>query len=304
MNQLECMKTFLAVADGQGFSAAAKALHTSAAMVSRRISSLEQHLGIRLFNRSTRRVELSEAGRKYYPRCRELIAQIDLVDTEISGLGHAPRGHLRLSIPMDFGRLFMQPALRAFLSRFPEIRMDVRLDDRHVDLIRDQVDLAVRIGHLPDSSLISRRLGQACIGCYASPDYLVQHGEPTHPNDLLDHQLLDYTLSKSPGRWQFETNGEPFEISVQGRFSANNSRSLARAASHGLGIVRNPEFLVQDLLRSGRLIEILTPFRSAPLDICIVYLHRKFRPAAISACADFMAEFFNENTHWQARSGQ
>ena len=120
-----------------------------------------------------------------------------------------------------------------------------------------------------------------------------------HPNELRDHQVLDYTLAKTPGRWQFEDGGRPFEVSVRGRFSANNSRSLARAASHGLGIVRNPEFLVQDLLRSGKLVEILTPFRSAPLDICIVYLHRAFRPAAISACAEFIVEFFREGQGWQ-----
>ena len=292
MNQLQCMRAFLSVADSKSFSAAARALESSPAVISRRIGSLEQHLGIRLFNRSTRRVELSEAGRSYYPRCQELIAQLDMVDADISGLGHAPRGHLRISLPMDFGQLYLQPAIRAFLSRYPEIRVEVRFDDRQVDLVRDQIDLAIRIGQLTDSTLVARRLGQACIGCYASPDYLAQYGEPAHPAELENHRLLDYTLARSPGRWQFEEEGKQLEIPVRGQLAANNSRALAQAACHGLGIIRNPEFLVQDFLAEGSLMEILQPYRSAPLDISIVYLHRQFRPAAIRACADFMVEFF------------
>jgi DNA-binding transcriptional LysR family regulator len=263
MNQLNCMRAFLAVADSRSFSEAARRTGTSGAMVSRRIGALESHLGIRLFNRSTRRVELSEAGSRYYPRCRELVEQLDVVDAEISGLGHAPSGHLRVSVPMDFGQLFLQPAIRAFLSRHPEIRMEVRFDDRHVDLIREQVDVAIRISQLPDSSLVSRKLGQACLGCYASPDYLAQHGEPAHPDQLRGHSLLDYTLARTPGRWQFEGDGQPFEVAVRGQLAAN--------------------------------------IRSAPLDISMVYLHRQFRPAAIGAFTGFLDEYFRDNPGWQPR---
>jgi DNA-binding transcriptional LysR family regulator len=302
MNQLECMRAFLAVADSRSFSEAARRLEVSSAMVSRRIGALEAHLGIRLFNRSTRRVELSEAGSRYYPRCLELIEQLDIVDADISGLGQAPRGHLRISVPMDFGRLFLQPAIREFLSLCPEIRIEVRFEDRQVDLIREQIDLAIRISRLPDSSLISRRLGQACLGCYASPDYLAQHGEPAHPDQLGAHRLLDYTLARTPGRWHFEENGEPFEVSVRGQLAANNSRFLARAASRGLGIIRNPEFLVQDFLEEGQLLEILRPYRSKPLDISLVYLHRRFRPAAITAFANFLCDHFRDHPGWLPRS--
>jgi DNA-binding transcriptional LysR family regulator len=298
MDRLVCMKTFLTVAETGGFSAAARALGTSTAMVSRRVGALERHLGIRLFNRSTRQVELSEAGETYYPRCCELLDQVDLVESEVTGFGRTPRGNLRISVPMDFGQLFLQPAIREFLSRYPEICLDVRFDDRQVDLVREQIDLAIRISHLPDSSLVSRKLGSACLGCYASPDYLAQHGAPQHPAELAQHQLLDYTLSRTPGRWTFEEDGQAFAVPVSGRLAANNSRVLAEAACLGLGIIRNPEFLVQDLLKKGRLIEVLTAFRSAPLDISMVYLHRRFRPATLTAFADFLHTYFKNRPNW------
>lgn len=292
------MRSFLAVAESGGFSGAARALQTSTAMVSRRVGALEAHLGIRLFNRSTRRVELSEAGKAYYPRCRELLEQLDLVESEVSGFGQLPRGRLRVSVPMDFGRLFLQPAIRQFLSRYPDIRLEVHFDDRHSDLIREQLDLAIRITRLPDSTLVARKLGTACIGCYASPDYLAQFGEPAQPDELVEHRLLDYTLSPTPGRWQFERQGQPFEIPVRGQLASNNSRILAHAARRGLGIIRNPEFLVQDFLADGSLIEILHSFRSDPLDISVVFLHRRFRPAAISAFVEFLADYFRQHTGW------
>lgn len=295
------MRAYLAVAESRSFSAAARRLGVSPAMVSRRVGALERHLGIRLLNRSTRQVELSEAGRRYLPRCAELIDQLDLVEAEVAGLGQTPRGTLRISVPMDFGQLFMQEPIREFLSRYPDVRLDVSFDDRQVDLIREQFDLAIRISHLPDSSLVARALGQACMGCYASPDYLAQYGEPRHPEDLSGHRVLDYTLTRTPGRWQFEEAGRAFEVAISGQLAANNSRVLAQAACRGLGIIRNPEFLVQDYLRQGRLLEILRTYRSAPMDISIVYLHRRFRPAAITAFAEFLQEHFRHGPGWVPR---
>lgn len=296
------MRAFIAVAEAQSFSRAARRLSLSAAMVSRRVNALEEHLGIRLLNRSTRRVELSEAGARYYPRCVELIDQLESVEADITGLGRMPRGRLRVSVPMDFGQLFLQPAIREFLSQYPRVRLEVLFDDRQVDLIPEQIDLAIRISQLPDSSLVARSIGQACLGCYASPDYLAQFGEPHHPDDLRHHRVLDYTLARTPGRWQFEEHGRTFQVAVQGQLAANNSRVLASAACRGLGIIRNPEFLVQDFLQTGQLLEILRPYRSAPLDISVVYLHRRFRPATITAFADFLQSYFQRQTGWQPRA--
>ena len=249
MRLLSAMRLFCSVAELRSFSGAARRHETSPAAASRQVSALEKHLGIRLLNRSTRAVELSEAGAHYYPRCRELIDQLDGLESEVGGFGSSPRGTLRLSVPMDFG-------------------------------------------------LVSQKLGQTCVGCYASPDYLAQHGAPEHPAQLGDHQALEYALSSRPGTWRFEANGDAIVVPIRWQLSANNGRALASAAASGLGILRAPEFLVQDHLRNGSLLEVLQPYRSAPLDISAVYLHRRFKPAKISAFVEFLAEYFRLHDGW------
>ncbi|MEE4175211.1 MAG: LysR family transcriptional regulator [Xanthomonadales bacterium] len=294
------MRTFISVAETGSFSETARLLDVSAPLVSRHVSDLEAHLGIRLFNRSTRRVELSEAGAAYYPDCVALIEQLDAAESRIAGLGERPTGLLRVSVPMDFGRLFLGPAFRQFLSEAPEVRLDVRYEDREARFVEEQVDVALRIGQLPDSSLVARRLGSACLGCYASPDYLAAHGIPNDLEALRDHDLLAYSLSSTPGHWQFEGDEGRTAIPLAGRWrlSCNNGRALAEAACRSLGIVRLPEFLVQDHLEAGRLEEVLRHHRSAPLEISAVTLHRRFRPGKISAFLDFMEAHFRGRNDW------
>ena len=160
MDRLATMRTFVSVAETGSFSASARLLGVSAPLVSRHVSDLEAHLGIRLFNRTTRRVELSEAGEAYYPDCVALLEQLDAAEARVAGLGERPSGLLRISVPMDFGRLFLGQALREFLSRAPDVRLDVRYEDREARIVEEQVDVAVRIGRLADSSLVARRLGE------------------------------------------------------------------------------------------------------------------------------------------------
>jgi DNA-binding transcriptional LysR family regulator len=298
VNLLSAMRAFCNVVEHRGFTAAARRLESSPAAVSRQVSALEKHLGIRLLNRSTRQVELSEAGAAYYPRCLELIDQLDSLESEVGGFGTRPRGLLRLSVPMDFGQLFLRPAIREFISLCPDVRLEVHFEDRRVRLLEEQLDLAIRISRLADSTMVSRRLGQACIGCYASPDYLAQHGEPERPEDLVDHHVLEYALSATPGKWRFETAQGSFDVPVRWQLSANNGRALASNAARGLGIIRMPEFLVQDHLAAGSLLEVLAAFRSAPLDISVVYLHRKFKPAKITAFVEFLVEYFRNKGDW------
>ena len=294
------MRTFISVAETGSFSETARLLDVSAPLVSRHVSDLEAHLGIRLFNRTTRRVDLSEAGEAYYPDCVALIEQLDAAEARIAGLGERPTGLLRVSVPMDFGRLFLGPAFRQFLSEAPEVRLDVRYEDREARIVEEQIDVALRIGQLPDSSLVARRLGSACLGCYASPDYLATHGSPQSLEDLRSHDLLSYSLSSTPGQWVFDLDGHREVIPLAGRWrlSCNNGRELAEAACRGLGLVRLPEFLVQDHLNAGRLAEVLTDFRSPPLEISAVTLHRRFRPGKISAFLDFMESHFKGRTDW------
>lgn len=303
MDRLATMRTFCSVAETRSFSESARLLGVSAPLVSRHISDLEAHLGIRLFNRTTRRVELSEAGTAYYADCLPLLEQLDAAEARASGQGARPMGLLRVSVPMDFGRLFLGPALREFLSRSPEVRLDVHYEDREARIVEEQVDVALRIGELVDSSLVARRLGEACLGCYASPDYLATHGEPRSLDELERHRLLAYSLSSTPGQWPFETGEGERLISLAGRWqlSCNNGRVLADAACRGLGIVRLPEFLVADHLESGRLMEVLRRYRSGSLQISAVTLDRRFRPAKVSAFLDFLGEYFARQDDWMPR---
>jgi len=298
MDQLESMRTFCRVAELKSFTRAARQLGISAPVVSRQVGSLEKHLGIRLLNRSTRQVELSEAGARYYPSCVELLDRLDSVESGITGIATRPSGMLRVSVPLDFGLLFLRPLIDEFLAREPAVRIEVYFEDRMVKLLEDNIDVAIRIGHLRDSSLVARKLGEACIACYASPDYLATHGEPLQPADISHHQVLEFALSSHPGKWVFGGDGCTVDIHARWQLSANNGRALASAACQGLGIVRLPEFLVQDHLQTGRLIEVLQPFRSDPLEISLIYLQRKFNPAKVSAFTDFLITQFRQEKNW------
>ncbi|MDX1460923.1 MAG: LysR family transcriptional regulator [Xanthomonadales bacterium] len=282
------MRSFARVAERQSFVRAADDLGISAAMVSRHVAWLEAQLDVRLLNRSTRNVELSEAGARYYPRCVALLERLEEVESDVSGLGAHPRGVLRVSTPMDFGQLYLRPAVREFLSLYPDISIEWHLDDRRVPLLDEGYDVAIRIGQLEDTALYARTLGAACIGCFAAPDYLAARGAPTAPRELQQHDVLEYALSPTPGRWRFGNT----EVPVSWRLSANNGRVLADAAARALGIVRLPEFLVRDLVADGALLEVLEPYRSPPLPVHALYLHRRFRPAKVTAFLDFMAQCF------------
>lgn len=300
MDRLATMRTFRSVAETGSFSASARLLGVSAPLVSRHVGDLEAHLGIRLFHRTTRHVALSEAGEAYYRDCVAVLEQLDAAEARATGQGEQPSGRLRLSVPMDFGRLFLGPVLREFLSLNPAVQLDVRYEDRTAHLVEEQLDVAVRVGHLADSSLVARRLGEACIACYASPDYLARHGEPEDLDALAAHRLLAYTLSRTPGQWVFEDDAGARAVSVEGggALACNNGRVLAEAACLGLGIVRLPEFLVADFVRDGQLVEVLAHHRSRPLEISAVTQHRRFRPAKITAFIEFLAEDFARREDW------
>lgn len=298
MDRLESMRTFCRVADLNSFSGAARSLEISPAVVTRQVAALEKELGVRLLNRSTRHVSLSEAGAEYYPGCVELLERLDALDSRVSGQAERATGLLRVSAPLDFGLMYLRPAIREFLSNEPGVRVEIFFEDRTVDLLDERFDVSLRVGRLPDSNLVARRLGQACIACYASPDYLALKGEPQHPQNLGDHQVLEYSLSSTLGKWRFHCGGRNVDQQVKWRFAANNGRALAEAACEGLGIVRLPEFLVIDHISQGRLHEVLADYRSDPLDVSLLYLQRRLNPAKVKVFADFMIEHFAET--WPA----
>lgn len=293
MDRLTAMRTFCRVAELESFSRAARQLDLSPAVVTRQVAALESELGVRLLDRSTRHVELTDAGEQYYASSLELLDRFDELQARTTGHAEKPRGLLRISAPLDFGIVYLRSAIRTFLSREPEVQVEVHFDDRVVDLLDENFDVAVRIGELGDSSLVARKLGEACIGCYASPEYLAMHGEPKHPRDLENHLALEYALAPKPGKWRFPDGDKSIDVNVNWRLSANNGRALASAACEGLGVVQLPEFLVIDHLEQGRLMEILRPYRSAPLAISLLYLQRRYNPAKIRAFSDFLHQHFS-----------
>lgn len=288
------MRTFCRVAELESFSRAARQLGISPAVVSRQVAGLEAELGVRLLDRSTRHVAMTDAGAQYYAASIELLDRFDELEAQVTGHAERPTGLLRISAPLDFGLMYLRGAIREFLSQEPGIRVEVHFEDRLVDILSEHFDVALRIGQLPDSSLVARKLGEACIGCYASPDYLALHGEPENPEALSTHQVLEYALSPTPGTWQFRCAEQNVDVAVEWRLSANNGRALAGAACEGLGIVRLPELLVADHVQEGRLTEILVDYRSEPLAISLLYPHRRFNPAKIRVFADFMRDHFVE----------
>lgn len=298
MDRLESMRTFCRVADLNSFSGAARSLEMSPAVVTRQVAALEKALGLRLLNRSTRHVSLSEAGAQYYKGCIELLERFDSLESQVSGQAERASGLLRIAVPLDFGRMYLHTAVREFLSLESGVRIEVFFEDRTVDLLDERFDMSLRVGQLADSTLVARRLGEACIACYASPDYLALKGEPLSPEELKNHQVLEYSLSPTPGKWRFQYGGKDIDQTVSWRYAANNGRALAEAACEGLGIVRLPEFLVSDHLKAGKLMEVLASHRSPPLDISLLYLQRRLNPAKVRVFADFLVAYFKDT--WPA----
>ncbi len=292
MDRLQAIEAFLAVAEHGGFSAAARALGTTKSTVSKRVRLLEERLGVRLLHRTTRKLALTGLGEVYRDDCRRLLAE--LADTEAMLLAHArnPRGRLRVSAPTSFGILHLGGFLAAFQERYPEIEIDLTLDDRFVDLVGDGYDLAIRIGRLEDSSLKARRLGTAAARCVASPAYLARHGVPGHPRELAAHNCLRYLYRRRPEEWRFERGGEVVTVRIQGTLAANNGDLLREAARAGLGIARLPAFLVDGELETGRLAGLLEEWGGEEVGIFAVHpAHRQASPALCAFLDALVARF-------------
>lgn len=289
-NGLEDLAIFVAVAETGGFSAAAKRLGASKAMVSVAITRLEARLGVRLFQRTTRRLSLTEAGSATLPHAqRALVAARDAEEAATQTLA-SPRGVLRVSAPMSFGLLHVVPALAEFAKRHAEVRVDLVLDDRLVDLVEGRFDLAIRIAALADSSLIAHRIGTTRHALVAHPEYLARAGTPASPEDLSAHAVLLYSLSSSGSRWVLTRGHETEEVHVQGPLKANSSLALHRAVHDGLGIARIPLFVVSDDLARGALVQVLPDWSSPEHGIFAVTTAREYLPRKTRAFIEFLRE--------------
>jgi len=293
MDRFQAVTAFARVVEAGSFARAAERLDVSVSSVSRLVADLEAHLDVRLLNRTTRRLSLTESGQAFYERCVQLLADLEEAEVAVSSASIIPRGTLRLTCSATFGTRHLAPAIAAFIARHAQVQFNVDISERVVDLVEEGFDLAVRVGATGSQNLVGRKIGVTRIVCCAAPSYLERHGEPRTPEDLAAHTCLTYEYSPNRNVWHFRDGkgGEP-NVRIAGPVHVNNGRFNEALAVAGLGIVREPDFIVGPDVRAGRLKAILCDFEPPPLNIYVVYPSRRHLSAKVRAFADFLVERF------------
>jgi DNA-binding transcriptional LysR family regulator len=293
MDRLTEMDAFVHVVDQGGFTGAAKKLGISKSAVSKHISSLEARLSVRLLNRTTRRVSPTEVGLAYYDRARAVLIDSAEADDMVTAMQASPKGSLKISVPVSFGARHVSDAIAGFLCKYPEVDIDMVLDDRFVELMAEGFDLAIRIGVLEDSSLKVRKLADARIVLAASKGYLDEMGVPQCIEDLTSHRLLHYSNRSTGNFWRLRNpSGVERDIRVGGRLTANNGDCLMRAAEAGLGISMIPTFILGDAFQTGRLVEVLPCSTPDLIGIYALYPQGRFIQPKLSALIDYLVAYF------------
>ena len=304
MDLITSMRAFAQVAENRSFTAAAEKLGISRGMATRHVAQLEDHLGARLLNRTTRRVSLTEAGAAYFERCAQLL--LDLEEAEAAASSHVAeaRGTLRVSCALAFGVRYVAPLVGGYLREQPRVVVDLSFSDRNVDIVEEGYDLAIRIGMLASSSLAARRLGGTRLHVCASPGYWRGHGKPETPEDLAGHDALHYTYSSTSEEWRFvDASGTARNVRIRHRLRSDNGEALLRAAVSGVGVAQLPSFLVHDALARGELETALEGYCAPGLGIHAVYPARRLLAAKVRTFIDYLAsQFAGEPWHVDARA--
>lgn len=299
MQNLTDIAIFVAVVRHASFTAAAEALELSQPVVSKAVTRLEDRLGARLLNRTTRRLSLTEAGANLYRRSAQALGEIDNAELEVTQYQTEPRGLVRVSAPMSFSLLHLSPLVGEFLERYPGVNVDLQLDDRRVDLVEDGFDVALRIGRLDSSNLIARRIAPIRQVLCASPAYLKTHAAPERPEDLFEHNCLTYTYLSTPREWRFtDANGETIVVPIKGTLQSNSGIVLRDAAVANAGIAMLPTFYICEQLRSGQLQVLLPEFPVVELSLYAVYAERRNLLPKVRAFIDFAVERFGPTPPW------
>lgn len=289
MDLLASMRMYVAVVDGGSFAAAAARLNVSRALVSKQIQKLEAHLGTRLMNRTTRRLSLTETGRAFYERSAQILLDVEEAEQIAGQMTLSPQGVLRVTIPLSYGQHRLASVLGAYLQAYPLVQLDIALSDRKIDLVEEGFDVAIRIGALPESDLIARKLSaERSVAC-AAPSYLAHHGTPQVPADLSDHACLGYSLTGGGADWRFDAPGGPVIVPIAGPMKADNGDIIRLAAIMGAGIAFQPGFIVDDDLAAGRLVRVLPDWQSTEMGVYAVYPSRKHLSAKVRTFVDFLA---------------
>jgi DNA-binding transcriptional LysR family regulator len=299
MEPLDAMAVFARVVEAESFSGAARALGLSKSAVSKQIGRLEDRLGLRLLNRTTRRLSLTEAGAAFYQGCQRVVAEAEAAERAVTRLASAPRGRLRVNAPMSFGVRHISPALPEFLGRYPELAVDLTLNDRVVDLVEEGFDVGVRIARLADSSLVARRLAPSRSVLSAAPAYLEARGVPRALDQLEHHACLIYSYQATGEAWRLTGPEGERRLKVSGPLRVNNGDALLAAALGGLGVALLPCFICGDDLRAGRLVRVLPDWEaSADSAVSAVYPAARHLSPKVRAFVDFLAERFGDKPYW------
>ena len=291
MDRLAAKESFVRTVERGSFTAAAIDRGLSGTMVGNHVRFLEKRLGASLLNRTTRQHSLTEFGRSYYKRCRGVLAEIEAAEAAADAVQALPRGLLRITAPVALGSTVLPCLLAGYLRRYPEVRVDLVLQDHRLDLVADEMDVALRVGTLPDSSLIARALPPIQLVVCAAPTYLAAHGTPREPADLVSHNCMDFTHAAEPFHWRFAWNGGEAAIGVGGSLRINSGQALRVAALQGIGIVMQPEVLVADDLAAGRLMRLLDQYAVPALALHLLTLpNRQQSPKLRSFIDHIVAE--------------
>jgi DNA-binding transcriptional LysR family regulator len=293
MDRIDAMQAFVAVADLKGFAPAARKLGLSPSGVTRLVAALEDRLGARLLQRTTRQVALTDAGARYLERVRRILADVEEAESAAEGERTRPRGRLVVSAPFGFGRLHVSPVLSAYLKRYPEVTGELRLSDSVINLVEEGVDLAVRIGHLADSSLVARHVGEMRRIMVASPRYLKEHGEPKTPGAIALHQTIQFGATAAAADWHFVEDGRDIRIEIAPRFVTNSADAALHYAEQGGGLTRVLAYQAAAAIKRGRLTVVLAKFERPALPINVVYPTSRLLSAKVRTFIDLVVATSN-----------
>jgi DNA-binding transcriptional LysR family regulator len=298
MQDLERMAIFARVVEAKSFSGAARYLNLSKSLVSKQVTQLEKSIGARLLNRTTRALSLTDAGKMFYQHCANVVEELQTAKLEISQLHSRPRGLLRISSSVAFGRLHVAPALTAFLARYPEVKIDMTTTDRLVDLADEGYDMVIRIVDEPAPNTVARKLAPLNRKMCATPEYFARHGIPQTPGDLETHNCLTYTYFEAQNPWHLRGPDGETLVRASGNLRLNDDDALAEAVVSGLGIGLLPTFIVGKDLQSGRLQAVLTDYIPLQRHIYAVYLRNRHLSSKVRAFIDYLLERFGPEPYW------
>lgn len=297
MDELKRVGVFTRVVEAQSFSEAARQLGVAKSAVSKQIALLEKEVGVRLFNRSTRRLSLTEAGEIYYRHSAEIVSRAQIAMHELREYQNQPTGTLRVSSPVSFGVERLAPVIKELRCLYPQLKIDLQLDDKVVNMVEEGIDLAIRIGWLQDSNLVAKRLCESPVLLFASPEYLAKFGTPKHPQDLTSHNWISLSLLSSPLRWQFSRDGVLENVQLQSDVKTNSVDAAVALAKNGLGISALAKYKLYEEFENGSLLPVLADWQLPSLGIYAVYPHREHLPAKVRIFMEFLEKNCT-NTRW------